>query len=111
MSVSFNDDPAETGFQPNPTVDITVDVSPPNASPTSGETKSEDDQKPSDQTNLDYVLTIMDIPIPTQQVLIVNGINSIAILLNLDDSDLGFLQTNNEEVLMGHTKSIKMFKR
>jgi len=53
----------------------------------------------------------MDIPIPTQQVLIVNGINSIAILLKLDDSDLGLLQTNNEEVLMGHTKSIKMFKR
>jgi len=48
MSVSFNDDPAETGFQPNPTVDITVDVSPSNASPTSGETKSEADQKPSD---------------------------------------------------------------
>jgi len=68
MSVSFNNDP-DTGFQPNPTVDITADVSPPNASPTIGETsKSKDDQKPSDQANLDYVLTIMDIPIPTLQV-------------------------------------------
>jgi len=67
MSVSFNNDP-DTGFQPKPTVDITADVSPPNASPASGETKSKDDQKPSDQANLDYVLTIMDIPIPTLQV-------------------------------------------
>jgi len=31
--------------------------------------------------------------------------------LNLDDSDLTFLQANNDEVLMGPTKSIKMFKR
>ena len=73
---------------------------------------TEEVDMPETKTALEHVLEVIKLPFEAQQVLFNNAINTIAMLVSCDDDDLTYLQKlSPQSFLMGHAKSLLMFKK